>query len=137
MALLRWPCALSIAPFGAAATARILLLRRQPGIGFDPVGGGGANPSLRSREGRDVDLTGLHIQPRLAVGDMSARQAADSFSEEKNQMLHLAAPTARRRRSTWGKRARRGQADYGRATPSLRQPAPGAILILIVAGFSP
>src|SRR5215467_10546993 len=57
---------------GAAATARLLLLRRQPGIGFDPVGGGGANPGLRSREGRDVDLTGLHVQPRLAVGDMSA-----------------------------------------------------------------
>jgi hypothetical protein len=77
--------------------------RRQPGIAFDPVGGGGAKPGLRSREGRDVNLTGLHVQPRLAVGDMSARQAADSFSEEKNQMLHLAAPTARRRRSTWGK----------------------------------
>src|SRR5262252_1134054 len=59
------------------------------------------------------------------------------FSEEKNQMLQLAAPTARRRRSTWGKRARRGQADYGQATPSLRQPAPGAILILIVAGEVP
>jgi hypothetical protein len=98
--------------------------------------GSGAKPSLRSREGRDVDLTGLHVQPRLAVGDMSARQAADSFSEEKNQMLHLAAPTARRRRSTWGKRARRGQADCGRATPSLRQPAHGAILILIVATHS-
>jgi hypothetical protein len=26
--------------------------------------------------------------------------------------------------------------DFGRATPSLRQPTPGAILILIVAGLS-
>ena len=56
----------------------------------------------------------------------------------KNQMLRPTAPTARPRLpDTWGKRAAGGNLTYGRATPSLRQPTPGAILILIVAALSP
>ena len=38
-------------------------------------GGGRAQPGLRGGDGRDVAVTGLHVQPRLAVGDMLARQA--------------------------------------------------------------
>ena len=49
-------------------------------------------------------------------------------------MLRLTTPNARTRQSP-GENAPPGQADYGRATPSLRQPTPGAILILIVASF--
>jgi hypothetical protein len=30
-------------------------------------------PALRGRDGRGGGLTGLHIQPRLAVGDVSVR----------------------------------------------------------------
>src|SRR5262249_47523928 len=53
-------------------------------------------------------------------------------------MLRPTAPTARRTFVHLGKtRPPRGWPDYGRATPSLRQPIPGAFLILIVAQFSP
>jgi hypothetical protein len=51
-------------------------------------------------------------------------------------MLRLTAPTARDDRLPLGKTRPPGVADFGRATPSLRQPTPGAILILIVAGLS-
>jgi hypothetical protein len=51
---------------------RALFLRRQPRIGFDPIGGGGAEPGLPGSDGGNVALTGLHVQPRLAVGDVSA-----------------------------------------------------------------
>jgi hypothetical protein len=44
----------------------------------------------------------------------------------KNQMLRPTAPTARRTSVPLGKTRRRGWPDYGRATPSLRQPTPGA-----------
>jgi hypothetical protein len=54
----------------------------------------------------------------------------------KNQMLRLTAPTARDDRLPLGKTRPPGVADFGRATPSLRQPTPGAILILTVAGLS-
>jgi hypothetical protein len=43
-------------------------------------------------------LTGLHVQPRLAVGDVSARQAL-ILLVTKNQMLRLTTPTARMRQS--------------------------------------
>jgi hypothetical protein len=52
--------------------AWLLFLGRQPRIGFDPIGGGGAEPGLRGSDGGNVALTGLHVQPRLAVGDVSA-----------------------------------------------------------------
>jgi hypothetical protein len=84
-------------------------------IGFDPISGGGAEPGLRGGDRRDVALTGPHVQPRLAVGDVSARQVL-ILLVMKNQMLRPTAPTARAGLSPWGKRA---------------------ILILIVARFSP
>ena len=40
-------------------------------------------------------MTGLHVQPRLAVGDVLARQAL-ILLVMKNQMLRPTAPTARR-----------------------------------------
>ena len=81
---------------GAAAAARLLLLRRQPRIAFDPVGGGGAEPGLRRGDGGDMVLTGLHVQPRLAVGDVSARQAL-ILLVRKNQMLRLTTPNRQTR----------------------------------------
>jgi hypothetical protein len=54
----------------------------------------------------------------------------------KNQMLRPTAPT-QTNIVHLGKTRRRGWPDCGRATPSLRQPIPGAFLILIVAQFSP
>src|SRR6202011_5764613 len=108
---------------GTAASTRLLLLRRQPRIGFDPIGAGGAEPGLRGGNGGNVALTGLHVQPRLAVGDVSARQVL-ILLVMKNQMLRPTAPTARRRPVPLGKTRRRGEPDYGRAAPSLRQPPP-------------
>src|SRR4030081_170184 len=89
---------------GTAASTRLLFLGRQPRIGFDPIGGGGAEPGLRGSDGGNVALTGLHVQPRLAVGDVSARQAL-ILLVMKNQMLRPTAPTARRTSVPWGKRA--------------------------------
>jgi hypothetical protein len=89
-----------------AASTRLLLLRRQPRIGFDPIGGGGAEPGLRGGDGGDVALTGLHVQPRLAVGDVSARQVLILPDEESD-----AAPNRSDRQTTsvhLGKTRRRG-----------------------------
>jgi len=83
---------------GTPASTRLLLLGWQPRIGFDPIGGGRAEPSLRGSNGRDMALTALHVQPHLAVGDVSARQAL-ILLVRKNQMLRLTAPTARTRQS--------------------------------------
>src|SRR5882724_13312080 len=68
---------------GTPASAWPVLLRWQPRIGFEPIGGRGGKPSLRGGDGRESAPTGLHVQPRLAVGDMSARQAADPFLQER------------------------------------------------------
>ena len=38
---------------GTAAATRLLLLRWQPRIGFDPISGGSGKPRLRGRDGRD------------------------------------------------------------------------------------
>ena len=99
-----------------------LLLRRQPRIGFDPIGGGGAEPGLRGSDGGGIGLTGLHVQPRLAVGDVSARQAL-ILLVMKNQMLRPTAPTARRTLIPWGKRAAGGSlTTVGLRPPSVSLP---------------
>ena len=69
-------------------------------------GGGGAEPGLRGSDGGNVARTGLHVQPRLAVGDVSARQAVIPRDEESD-----AAPNRSDRQTTsvpWGKRAAGG-----------------------------
>lgn len=58
------------------ALARLLLLRGQCRIGLDPVAGRAGEPGHRGSDSRGAGLTGLHEQPRLAVGDMAARQRA-------------------------------------------------------------
>src|SRR5436305_467125 len=117
------------------APTRALLLRRQPRIGFDPIGGGGAEPGLRGGDGRDGALTGLHVQPRLAVGDVSARQAL-ILLVMKNQMLEPNRSDRQTASAPWGKRAAGGSLT----TVGLRPPSvslPRRILILIVARLSP
>ena len=78
---------------GTAASSRLL---GQPRISFDAIRGRGRKPSLRGGDGRGVGLTGLHVRPRLAVGDVSARQAADPSREEES-LLRPTARTARPR----------------------------------------
>jgi hypothetical protein len=92
---------------GTAPSTRLLPLGRQPPIALDPIGRSGAEPGLRRSDGRDMVLTGLHIQPHLAVGDVSARQAM-ILLVMKNQMLRLTTPNARTRRPPLGKTRRRG-----------------------------
>src|SRR5207245_8852988 len=77
---------------GTAASTRRLLVRWQPRNDFNPIGGGRAEPRLRSGNGGGIGLTGLHVQPRLAVGDVSARQALIPLVT-KNQMLREGAQT--------------------------------------------
>ena len=129
----------------AAASARLLLLRRQPRIAFDPIAGGGAEPGLRRSDGRTMVLTGLHVQPHLAVGDVSARQAL-ILLVTKNQMLRLTTPNARTRQSPLGKTRRRGRlTTVGLRPPFVSQPRRHShpdcrsLLTLIVAqhGLSP
>ena len=78
----------------AAAPTGLVLLRWQPRIGFNPIGGSSGKPGLRGGDRRDIALTGPHVQPRLAVGDVSARQVL-ILLVVKNQMLRPTAPTAR------------------------------------------
>ena len=122
---------------GPAAPTGLGLLRWQPRINFNPIRGGDRKPRLRGCDSRGMASTGLHVQPRLAIGDVSARQALILLGGEESD----AAPNRSDRQTNVrppGENApRRGWPDYGRATPSLRQPIPGAFLILIVAQFSP
>ena len=104
---------------GAAALTTLLLLGRQPRIGFDPIGGGGGKPSLRGCDGRDVGLTGLHVQPRLAVGDMSARQAADPSDDEESD----AAPNRSDRQTNVRPLGKTRRAGDGLTTVGLRPPS--------------
>jgi hypothetical protein len=73
----------------------MVFLRWQPRISLDPGSGGDGNPRFRGCDGNGMDLTGLHIQPGLAVGDVSARQALMLLLVRKNQMLRgtLAIPS--------------------------------------------
>jgi hypothetical protein len=103
---------------GTTAPTGLLLLRRQPWISFNPIGGNGGKPCLRGRDGRDVGMTGLHVQPHLAVGDVSARQAADPSGDEESD----AAPNRSDRQTrppAWGKRA----AGDGLTSVGLRPPS--------------
>jgi hypothetical protein len=89
-----------------------LLLAGQPRISFDAIRGRGRKPSLRGGDGRGIGLTGLHVQPRLAVGDVSARQAADPSREEESD----AAPNRSDRQTAsapWGKRIAGDRSDFG------------------------
>src|SRR5207344_801686 len=66
-----------------SAAARRFLLRRQPWILFDAIGGGGAEPGLGRGNGRRLGLAETHIQPHLAVGDVAAGQAAVPHRREE------------------------------------------------------
>ena len=101
-----------------SAAARRFLLRRQPWILFDTIGGGGAEPGFGRRNGRLIGLTETHIQPHLAVGDVAAGQAAVPHRREEPASYRPTA-TARKRGPLRGPAGQ--QIRYsGRATPSLR-----------------
>ena len=66
-----------------SAAARRFLLRRQPGILLDAIGGGGAEPGLGRGNGRRLGLAETHVQPHLAIGDVAAGQAAVPHRREE------------------------------------------------------
>src|SRR5215831_7395603 len=85
----------------APAPAGLLLLRWQSRIGLDPVTGRAGESGHRGGDGWAIGLTGLHEQPRLAVGEMLARQAAILLVSEESH----AAPDRLGRQTTplpWG-----------------------------------
>ena len=69
-----------------AAATRRFLLRRQPWIPFDAIGGGGTEPGLGRGNSRRVGLAKTHIKPHLAVGDVAAGQAAVPHRGVKNPL---------------------------------------------------
>src|SRR5439155_19327993 len=65
------------------APARCLLLRRQPGVLLDAIGGGGAEPGFGRGNRRRLGLAKTHVQPHLAVGDVAAGQATVPHRREE------------------------------------------------------
>src|SRR5215831_6461539 len=102
----------------SAATPRFLL-RRQPWILFDTIGGGGAEPGFGRGNGRRLGLAETHIQPHLAVGDVAAGQAAVPHRGEEPACYRPTA-TARKHGPLRGLAGRQIR-NSGRATPSLRR----------------
>src|SRR5689334_15469978 len=101
-----------------SAATRRFLLRRQPWILFETIGGGGAEPGFRRGNARRLGSAETHIQPHLAVGDVAAGQAAvPHWREEPASYRPIA--TARKHGPLRG-RAGRQIRNSGRATPSLR-----------------
>src|SRR6202795_5298889 len=60
------------------AVARRFLLRREPGVLFDAIGGGGAEPGLGRSNALRLGLAETHEKPRLAIGDVAGGQGAGS-----------------------------------------------------------
>src|SRR5712691_8238763 len=52
----------------SAAATRRFPLRREPGVLFDAISGGGAEPGLGRSNARRLGLAETHEQPRLAIG---------------------------------------------------------------------
>src|SRR5438105_1504813 len=94
-----------------SAATRRFLLRWQPSILFETIGGGGAEPGFGRGNARRLGSAETHIQPHLAVGDVAAGQAAVPHSREE--------PTSYRPTATPGNTAPCGAAPVARfATPS-------------------
>jgi hypothetical protein len=62
------------------APARRSLLRREPEVLLNAIGGGGTEPGLGRSNTRRLGLAETHLQPHLAVDDVAAGQGAVSSS---------------------------------------------------------
>src|SRR5713101_5468051 len=78
------------------ATTRCFPLRREPGVLFDAIGGGGAEPGLGRGNTRRLGLAETHEQPHLAIGDVATGQGAVPHRREEPLPIRPAA-TARQR----------------------------------------
>src|SRR5216684_3836918 len=65
------------------APARRSLLRREPGVLLNAIGGRGAEPGFGRGNGRRLGLAETHVQPRLAIGDVAPGQAAVPHRREE------------------------------------------------------
>jgi len=63
---------------GPTSAALDVLLRGKTGIVFKTVAARGAKRSFRRRLRRRIRLTEFHVNPHLAVGDVSTWQGPDS-----------------------------------------------------------
>src|SRR5258708_3377950 len=59
------------------------LLRREPEVLLNAIGGGGAEPGLGPRQRSPSRFGATHIQPHLAVGDVAAGQDAVPHRREE------------------------------------------------------
>jgi hypothetical protein len=100
-----------------STAARRFVLRRQPWVLLDAIGGGGAEPGLGRSYGRRLGLAETHIQPHLAVGDVAAGQAVVPHRREEPASYRPTA-TARKHGPLRGPAGRQIR-NSGRATPSL------------------
>ena len=119
----------------AAPLARPLPLRRKAGIVLEPVTARWAEPGFRRGLRRRVGLSEFHVNPHLAVGDVSTWQDPIPLIG-----LRKIGPCLIRRTARWRDPLRSrlaGANASGRATPSLRHRHRRLILILIDAQFSP
>src|SRR5713101_5584076 len=98
--------------------ARHFLLRREPGVLLDAIGGGDAEPGLGRGNDRRLRLTETHEQPHLAIGDVAAGLGAVPHRREEPATY----PTGRDRQPTrpFQGRAVRRIRNVSRATPSRR-----------------
>src|SRR5258705_13027273 len=117
---------------GPAPPPRLLLLRRQPRIVLDPVGGRSREPRL-GRGGLGAQcLSVTHVQPHLVIGDVEAGQALIPRCRDESTAWSNPAqpPDGLESAPSAGSDLRSGY-----ALPSTRPHRRS--LILIVAEFSP
>ncbi len=129
---------------GTAAAPDRRFLGRQPGVGLDAVGAGGADRRLGGGHRRLVVGTQTHVVPHVVVGQMSARHGCSLWGDSPQ---HPYQTPGRLRSPAVKPRAPPRGSDCGPETPSRRQsrsprppprsqPPYSRILILIVAAFS-
>lgn len=101
-----------------SATARRFLLRRQPRVLLDAIGGGGAEPGLGRGNAHRFGVAETHEQPHLAIGDVATGQGAVPHRREEPASY----PAGRDRQTTrpFRGRAVRRIRTASRATPSCR-----------------
>src|SRR6185437_11374687 len=102
-----------------SAAARRFLLRRQPGILFDAISSGNAEPGLGRGNTRRLGLAETHIQLHLAIGDVAAGQAA--VPHRREELASYPADRDRQKTRPLAGPRRSPDSDFSRATPTFRR----------------
>src|SRR5271154_3205759 len=104
------------------ATTRRFLLRRQPRVLLDAIGGGGAESGLGRGNDRRLRLTETHEQPHLAIGDVATGQGAVPHRREE-PASYPAGRTARQRAPSGAAPFAGFATSVGLHPPSVTHPA--------------